>query len=103
GLTPARVGGGREAQRAGPRMVRAARRGLLRVLRADQAVVARKPIALMRWLVRNCVADDARDRVPEQEARELLAEPVFGHTKFNRRVDRFQLKLWKHTAAPQAA
>jgi hypothetical protein len=52
-----------------------------------------------------------------------MIEPVFAHTKFNRRMDRFQrrgrsaarpewrlitathnlLKLWKHTTAPLTA
>ena len=55
--------------------------------------------------------------------RQTMIEPVFAHTKFNRRCDRFLrrgraacrsewrlinathnlLKLWKHTAAPLAA
>ncbi len=55
--------------------------------------------------------------------RQGMIEPVFGHTKFNRRCDRFQrrgraaarsewrlitathdlLKLWRHTTAPLAA
>ena len=55
--------------------------------------------------------------------RQGMIEPVFGHTKFNRRCDRFQrrgraacrsesrlittthnhVKLWRHTAAPAPA
>ncbi len=55
--------------------------------------------------------------------RQGMIEPIFADTKFNRRIDRFQrrgraaahsewrlitathnlLKLWNHTAAPQAA
>jgi Transposase DDE domain len=66
----------------------------------------------------------ATDRGAELYAkRQPMIEPVFGHTKFNRRIDRFHrrgrhaartewrlitathnlLKLWRHTTAPTPA
>jgi hypothetical protein len=77
----------------------------------------------MAAFTRSCGACSPSERGGELYAkRQGMIEPIFAHTKFNRRIDRFQrrgraatrsewrlitathnlCKLWKHTSAPMA-